>query len=290
MDQEVLAGRGILITGGSSGIGKAVARACVTAGADVAICGRSESSLEEAKAELRPILRPEQRFTELVADISDSAAVTHLVSSVKSQMPGVCGLVNAAGILGPKGDLDEVDWNEWIETIQINLIGTMLTCRAVLPHFRARGYGQIVNFSGGGATSPRPRFGAYAASKAAVVRFTENLARELDGTGIFVNAIAPGAVNTRMLQEVLEAGPAKVGESAYRDALKQKTSGGTPADKAAALCVMLLAGQGDGVSGRVISAVWDPWASLPAHKEELAQSDIYTLRRIIPADRGLNWE
>ena len=256
----------------------------------MAICGRCLLALENTKLELEAVTQRGQRISAVVADVSDPNAVTQLVSTVKTQIPNLSGLVNGAGILGPMGDLDELDVDGWIETIQVNLIGTMLLCRAVLPHFRARGYGQIINFSGGGATSPRPRFGAYAASKAAVVRFTENLARELDGTGIFVNAIAPGAVNTRMLQEVLEAGPAKVGESAYRDALKQKTSGGTPADKAAALCVMLLAGQCDGVSGRLISAVWDPWASLPTRKEELAQSDIYTLRRIIPADRGLSWE
>jgi NAD(P)-dependent dehydrogenase (short-subunit alcohol dehydrogenase family) len=165
----------------------------------------------------------------------------------------------------------------------------MLMCRAVLPHFRARCYGKIVNLSGGGATSPRPRFSAYAASKAAVVRLTENLAQELAGAGIFLNAIAPGAVNTRMLEEVLEAGPARVGEVAYKDALEQKESGGTPAQEGAALCVMLLAGESDGITGRLISAIWDPWESLPDLKNELMKSDIYTLRRIVPADRGLDW-
>jgi NAD(P)-dependent dehydrogenase (short-subunit alcohol dehydrogenase family) len=287
---RVLAGRGILVTGGNSGIGKVVARACVAAGADVAICGRSAASLEAAKTELQAIAWDQQRVSAIAADVSDPKAVTRLVSTVTTQIPSLSGLVNAAGILGPKGDLDEVDLDDWIATIQVNLIGTMLLCRAVLPHFRTHGHGRIVNFSGGGATSPRPRFSAYAASKAAVVRLTENLAQELEGTGIFVNAMAPGAVNTRMLEEVLEAGPEKVGESAYKDALKQKASGGIPAEKAAALCVMLLAEDSAGVNGRLISAVWDPWASLAERKEDLARSDIYTLRRIVPADRGLNWD
>jgi NAD(P)-dependent dehydrogenase (short-subunit alcohol dehydrogenase family) len=286
----VLAGCGILVTGGNSGIGKAVAAACVAAGADVAICGRNASSLEAAKKELQAIAGEGQRIAATAADVSNPQQVAQLVAWITAQIPHLSGLVNAAGVLGPKGDLDEIDPDEWIATIQVNLIGTMLVCRAVLPHFRARGDGQIVNFSGGGATSPRPRFSAYAASKAAVVRLTENLAHELEGTHISVNAIAPGAVNTRMLEEVLATGPEKVGEQAYSDALKQKTTGGTPADKAAALCVMLLAGAAEGVTGRLISAVWDPWKSLNERQEELARSDIYTLRRIVPADRGLNWD
>jgi NAD(P)-dependent dehydrogenase (short-subunit alcohol dehydrogenase family) len=182
-----------------------------------------------------------------------------------------------------------MDADQWIATVRVNLIGTMLVCRALLPHFRRMGYGKIVNFSGGGATSPRPQFSAYAASKAAVVRFTENLAEELDETGIYVNAVAPGAVNTRMLDEVLEAGPQKVGRTAYEDALKQRASGGSPIERAAQLCVMLLAGESDGVTGRLISAVWDPWESLPERKVALMGSDVYTLRRIVPADRGMNW-
>jgi NAD(P)-dependent dehydrogenase (short-subunit alcohol dehydrogenase family) len=285
----ILQGRAVLITGGSSGIGKAVANACVDAGADVVICGRGVDALERAKCELETTASGGQRVIAIRADVTDAAAVSELIASTVKEMPHLTGLVNAAGILGSKGTLDEVDVDEWIATVQVNLIGTMLMCRAVLPHFRARCYGKIVNLSGGGATSPRPRFSAYAASKAAVVRLTENLAQELAGAGIFLNAMAPGAVNTRMLEEVLEAGPAKVGEIAYKDALKQKESGGAPAKEAAALCVMLLAGESDGITGRLVSAVWDPWELLPDLKNELMKSDIYTLRRIVPADRGLDW-
>jgi NAD(P)-dependent dehydrogenase (short-subunit alcohol dehydrogenase family) len=288
-DAGVLSGRGVLIAGGSTGIGKAIAKACATAGADVAICGRSATTLEGARAEISAIAGVGQKVIAISADVSNQGAVDDLVARVSAELRNFAGLVNCAGILGPKGMLDEVDVEDWITTIQVNLIGTMLMCRAVLPSFRARGSGKIVNFSGGGATSPRPRFSAYAASKAAVVRLTENLAQELEGTGIWVNAIAPGAVNTRMLDEVLKAGAEKVGEAVYRDALKQKGNGGVPAEKAAALCVMLLSPESDGLTGRLISAVWDRWECLPERKSELANSDVYTLRRIAPADRGLNW-
>ena len=288
-DHAALKDRGILITGASAGIGRAVANACLQAGADVAICARNPEALKTAESELREIAKNGQSVLALCADVGDPNAVHELVASVASKFPNLAGVVNGAGILGPKGALDELDINEWISTIQVNLIGTMLLCRAVLPYFRVRNYGKIVNFSGGGATSPRPRFSAYAASKAAVVRLTENVARELNGTRIDVNAISPGAVNTRMLYEVLAAGPAKVGESAYADALKQRDNGGASAERAAKLCVMLLSGKSDGLTGRLISAVWDPWETLPMRKNELANNDVYTLRRIVPADRGLDW-
>jgi len=288
-DKKSLQGRAVLITGGSCGIGKAVAKACVEAGADVTICARGAKALQDTVPELQAAASDGQRVNAVPADISDAETAKDLVASTVADMPHLTGLVNAAGILGSIGSLDEVDVDEWVLTIRVNLIGTMLMCRAMLPYFRARGYGKIVNFSGGGATSPRPQFSAYAASKAAVVRLTENLAKELEETGIFANAIAPGAVNTRMLTEVLEAGPAKVGEAAFRDALKQKDCGGTPAQRASALCVMLLGAASDGITGRLVSAVWDPWESLAERKAELMKSDVYTLRRIVPADRGLDW-
>jgi NAD(P)-dependent dehydrogenase (short-subunit alcohol dehydrogenase family) len=176
----------VLITGGSSGIGKAVATHCVRSGASVAICARSGRRVEEAQAELASVASRDERILARPLDVSQPADVKAFFDSIENELPPLTGLVNAAGVLGPKGMLDDVDTADWVSTIHVNLIGTMLMCRAALPGFRARSYGKIINFSGGGATSPRPRFSAYAASKAAIVRFTENLAHELEGTGIFV--------------------------------------------------------------------------------------------------------
>ena len=134
-----------------------------------------------------------------------------------------------------------------------------------------------------------PRISAYAVSKAAIVRFTETLAEEVRGTGIDVNAIAPGALNTRMLAEVLEAGPEKVGQAFYDRSLKQKESGGSPLGRGADLALFLASAASDGITAKLISAVWDDWERWPEHLPELSSSDVYTLRRIAGRDRGFAW-
>ncbi|EKD71378.1 MAG: dehydrogenase [uncultured bacterium] len=151
-------------------------------------------------------------------------------------------------------------------------------------------HGKIIILSGGGATKPMPNLSAYAASKAGVVRFAETLAEEVSNFNIDVNSVAPGALNTRLLQEILEAGPEKVGQDFYHASLKQQQSGGTSLDVGAKLCVFLASKESDGITGRLLSAVWDPWQKLPTMIDELKKSDIYTLRRIVPADRNQHWD
>jgi NAD(P)-dependent dehydrogenase (short-subunit alcohol dehydrogenase family) len=107
--------------------------------------------------------------------------------------------------------------------------------------------------------------------------------------GIDVNAIAPGALNTRMLDEVLAAGPDTVGQDFFDRMVKTKAQGGTPLETGAALAVFLGSAESDGITGRLISAVWDPWSDLPSRREDLNRSDVYTLRRIVPKDRGMTW-
>jgi len=284
-----LAGRKILVTGASQGFGLAVAERCLAEGADVAVCARSKATIEQAAATLRAKAAPGRRVFAAACDVSDAKAVDALVAETTRELGGLDGLVNNAGVYGPKGAIEDVDWAEWAKAMEINLYGTILPCRSVLPAFRARGWGKIVNLSGGGATAPLPRLSAYAASKAAVVRFTETLAEEVRGTRIDVNAVAPGALNTRLLDEVLAAGPEKVGKAFYDRSLKQKADGGAPLEKGAALIAFLLSSESDGITGKLLSAVWDPWAELPARLAELEKSDIYTLRRIVPKDRGKDW-
>jgi NAD(P)-dependent dehydrogenase (short-subunit alcohol dehydrogenase family) len=284
-----LSGRAAIITGGSLGIGWATAAAYVDAGADVVIWARDGAVLAAARTRLAERAQAGQRVLAEVCDVTDAARVEQCVARALEALGKVQILVNAAGVYGPMGLIDDVDWQAWCRAIEINLMGSVLPCRALLGHFRANRYGKIVQLSGGGATRPLPRLSAYAASKAAIARYVETLAAECAGTGIDVNSIAPGAVNTRLLDEVLAAGPERVGEAFYQSSLEQKAKGGTPPERGAALAVFLAAAASDGITGRLLAALWDPWESLPGRRAALAESDIYTLRRIVPEDRGLDW-
>ncbi len=285
-----LAGRAAIITGASDGLGREIARAYIQSGANVLICARDRDQLENARVELAALAAPAQIVAATPADVSNPTDVDRLTAYALERFPQVHILVNNAGVYGPIGPLESVDWTAWVRAIEINLNGSVLMVRALVPHFKRHRYGKIVQLSGGGATNPLPRFSAYAASKAAVVRFAESLALEVEPFGIDVNAIAPGALNTRMMEQLLGAGPDTVGPAFYERMKKIADEGGTPLERGAALAVFLASAASDGITGRLLSAVWDPWSDLPARRDELSRSDIYTLRRITPADRGLDWD
>ena len=284
-----LDGRAALITGASQGLGREIATAYVRAGASVVICARDEAMLDTVRAELQPLAGPAQKVIARRCDVSKPDEVDALVTASLAALPHLDILVNSAGVYGPKGLVEDNDWLEWVRAIEIDLFGAVLLCRAIVPHLKRHGRGKIIQLSGGGATTPMPRLTAYATAKAAVVRFAESIALELAPHHIDVNCIAPGALNTRMLDEILAAGPAVVGEDFYQRSLKQKESGGAGLERGAALAVYLASPASDGITGRLISAVWDPWADLQTHLNDLTTSDIYTLRRITPGDRGKDW-
>lgn len=287
--QKVLKGKAAIITGASQGLGLEIAKQYIQAGADVMLCARDGVALGKAREQLLLLAESNQKIVAQPADVSSESDVNSLVGATVDTLGACHVLVNNAGIYGPKGEIGEIDWAAWVKAMEINVFGSVLMCRAVIPHFKKQRYGKVIQLSGGGATSPLPRISAYAVSKAAIVRFAETLAEEVRGTGIDVNAIAPGALNTRMLDEILEAGPGKVGRKFYERSLKQKESGGAPLNRGAELAVFLASSASDGITGKLISAVWDNWEDWPEHLADLSATDAYTLRRIIGRDRGFDW-
>jgi 3-oxoacyl-[acyl-carrier protein] reductase len=253
----------------------------------VLLTARGADLLHQTVADLKPLASlPGQQVLGRVADVSKEADCNATAVQAFAELDNPCVLVNNAGVYGPFGLIEDNDWSEWVKAIEINLFGTILMCRAFLPHMRAARYGKIINLSGGGATAPLPRVSSYAASKAAVVRFTETLAEETRGAGIDANAIAPGALNTRLMDDLIAAGPERVGPAFFDKMTRTRDAGGTPLGKGAELTVFLASAASDGITGRLLSAVWDDWANLPQKKDELVAGDIYTLRRITPEDRG----
>jgi len=268
-----LAGRRALVTGGGRGIGRAIVAALSVAGAHVAIGARSTEQVNDT---VQAIRATGATALGLTLDVADATSVTEAIAHVEQQWGGVDILVNNAGVLGPVGRTDRADVDAWLHTIQINLGGCFLCTHACLPGMIERGDGKIINLSGGGGGGPRPLFSAYGASKAAIVRFTETLAAELDQTGVRVNAIAPGAVNTQMT-EITAATIAAGAES--NAAERQLAKGGADVNRPAQLACFLASSHSDGITGRLFSAIWDDWETL---KAETLGPDDYTLRRVTP--------
>jgi len=183
-----------------------------------------------------------------------------------------------------------LDPQAWSRNLRLSLDGAFYSIRAFHDLLsRAPRRAKIVCFSGGGASGPRGNFSAYACAKTAVVRLVETLAVEWTGSAIDINAIAPGGINTAMTDEILALGPELAGQKEYDQARLQKTSGGAPIEKVGGLMDFLLSPDSDGISGKLISAQWDPWPAFPGYRDRLLGSDIYNLRRILPQDRGQNW-
>jgi NAD(P)-dependent dehydrogenase (short-subunit alcohol dehydrogenase family) len=267
-----------LITGAGRGIGRAIAMAFARQGADLALVARTESELEETAQMIRAA---GHRVVAVTADVSHREYVERAVSQALETFDRVDVLVNNAGVQPPIGPLWQNDADEWMRAVAVNLFGPMLCIKAVLPGMMERKRGKIVNLSGGGATGPRPNFGAYAASKAALVRLTETLAMELAPYNIQINALAPGAINTRMLDQVLAAGELAGAELAQ--AQRRTERGGASIERAAQLAVFLASADSDGLTGKLVAAPHDDWQTWDAARiAALNESPWYTLRRIDP--------
>lgn len=284
-----LTGRSAIVTGASLGLGAEIAERFMAEGAAVMLCARNRAELEAQHARLSAAY-PKAHIAAHRADVSVRDDVDALFDAAISSFGKIDVVVNNAGVYGPMGTIDTIDWDDWVQAIAINLTGLVYCSRKAIEAFKPNRYGKIVNLSGGGATNPLPGISAYAASKAAVVRFTETLALEVKEFGIDVNAVAPGALATRLTDQLVAAGPERVGSSLHGRMTKLQREGGTPLSVGASLCVYLASAESDGLTGRLIAAQWDPWPFADAVKARIDASDIYTLRRIVPADRGEPWD
>lgn len=286
--QLSLAGRVALVTGASEGLGAEIASHLARAGANLLICARSSAQL----AELRDTIAADNRSIRVLAvtaDVSVPADVDTLFDILTSEFETIDIVVNDAGILGPIGPTEEVSWDSWQATFNTNMFGPVNITRHALPMMKRRKAGKLIFIGGGGVSSPMPNLTAYAASKAAIARFAESIALECRHDNIDVNVVAPGVLKTRMMTELLAAGPELAGPEYHARMNKISEDGGVPRSLAAELCVFLASDLSNGITGKIISAKWDRWREWPEHIRDLDASDVYTLRRITGRDRGLDW-
>jgi NAD(P)-dependent dehydrogenase (short-subunit alcohol dehydrogenase family) len=269
-----LAGKRIVLTGATMGIGYAVAKRCAADGAKLVLISRHandlhriEPALENGPHDIYPL------------DVSKAHLVAKFVAHLNSKYKFVDGLINCAGVYGPIGRTEDVSPSDFAEAIEINLFGTFHMCHSLLPLLRRSPRGKIVNYSGGGAASPFPNYSAYAVSKIGVVRLTENMAIEYSSDSIDINVIAPGFVITRLHEQTLAAGE-KAGRDFLEATKKAIKKGGVPPEKAAELTSFLMSSSSNGITGKFISAQWDPWQEKSFIALLKEDKDFASLRRI----------
>lgn len=270
-----LQGKVALITGAGRGIGRAIALAYAEEGAKLALTACTRAELEETASQAAELGAVAWVFP---TDVTQETQVRTLVDETLNRFSTIDILVNNAGVPGPVGPLQDNDVSYWIHTIQVNVIGVFLCCRAVLPVMLTNNRGKIINIFGGRGR----HVSAYGASKVAVADITESLAKELEDKNIQVNALSPGSIHTRMWEETRDAAES-IGDSELFEYGQRVTSGGgAPIELAAELAVFLGSVASGRLSGRVIQAVTDDFANFPGKIPEIMASDLYTLRRVEP--------
>lgn len=268
-----------VITGSSTGIGRALVERLLSRGHYVWGLARSDQT------DFAHGLNGQFRSSR--CDVSLWAEVESAAREVQTDWAQLDGIITCAGIQGEVGRALAANPADWSATVRANLEGTYHALRAFAPLLeKATRRAKIVCFSGGGATQARPNFSAYGVAKTGIVRLVETIAAEEKNKLLDINAIAPGSINTRLTDEIITLGPAIAGTEEYQAALQLKKTDGTSLGQALNLVEWLLSPASDGISGKLLSAQWDPWASLDRQVAMLTKTDVYTLRRILPEDRA----
>ena len=278
-----------ILTGGTQGLGKRLAFALVGEGVKVIICSRNLFELTSVSESIKTSFPQfSNNIIYFKADVSSIEECQALVDYSLDRFGKIDILINNAGIYGSFGLTEDILSSEWKRAFEINFYGSVNMYCTTIPIMKKQRFGNVIQMSGGGATKPMPYASAYAASKAAIVRFMETASLESSTSNININCVAPGALNTRLLDQVLSLGPQLVGQSFYDQSVLQKEKGGTKFDYSIELIKFLCSDKSNGLTGRLISAPWDNWIEFPQNIDQIRTSDVFTLRRIIGSDRGLS--
>lgn len=266
-----------IITGGSRGIGFVIAQELISEGARVVICSRTKRELKKALSFLN---KNNKTAFGITCDVSKFTDCKKLIKFAKKKFKKIDILINNAGIYGPIGPFEKTDLKDWRKAIDINLMGMVYCSNLVIPEMIKIGKGKIINLCGAGVGSNKtmPNFTPYFTSKFAVAGFSEVLADEFKEKNIQVNSISPGAVNTFLNEYLIKQDPEKSGREIYEQALKQKKEGGTSPQITARLVAYLASDETNHISGKLLSAKWNPPEKLKSIKN--FSQNLFKMRRI----------
>lgn len=272
----------VLVVGGGRGLGRAIAQSCVREKYRVVVAARSVDELEQTVEAVKTEAGAQAAIQYRACDVTSDAQVRALIDTTEEQIGPIYGLVCSAGTYGAVGPFDEISFPEWASGFEVNVFGPARCIHAAAPFMKKRHAGRIVLFSGGGQGA-MPRFSSYVSCKGAIWRLTETLGAELAPHGIYLNAIAPGAVNTRLLDEIFRLGPAVVGHEQHERSLKQKADGGVPPTKSGELVLYLLSEKSERLYGKTISAQYDRYLEI-VDPQAVSNSDVFAMRRVVTPD------
>ena len=276
-----------IITGAAGGLGGVLAEALSGNGYRLGLVVRPNTSAEKLR-QLESLCQPKRSLI-FKCDLTSSDDLSALSKNIQESFDGVNVLLNVAAIQGAIGPAINNKLSDWKKTFSVNLDAPMYLIAQIVPLMISVGGGSIINFSGGGATGVRKNFSAYAASKTALVRYSEIIAAELAENNISVNCISPGILPTNMLHEIIDqAGLAGQGEVdiANKNLLHLDSNA---FDRVINLVNFLTSPLGAKISGKLLSAVWDNWELFPEHESEILGTEIFTLKRITGRDINMNW-
>lgn len=242
-----------LVTGGGLGIGRGIAQALAEKGVRVAVCGRRQELLQQTVNHVRDHGGQAMGMT---ADVTDRDQVERVVASVVNEWGQIDILVNNAGVSG-RTPMDEPDETRWLNILQVNLTGSYLCAKSVLPYMKGPAYGRIINLSSVLGRFGVPGYAAYCTAKHGIIGFTKALALEVADRGITVNAVCPTWVDTDMARQGIEDTAAVLGMSA--EAFRSQAIAAVPirrmaeVDEVAALTVFLCQAEAAAVTGQAIN-------------------------------------
>lgn len=268
----------IVVLGASRGFGREAARRFAAQGWKVSVGARNQKLLQENVLGIRAL---GQTISGHSVDVTDHAQVQTFFESCTAEFGTPEVVVFAVGTFGPFGKTEEINSADWIKSISTNLIGAFFVLQESIKEMKKNGGGRIIMLSGGGATSPMPNISAYAASKAGLVRLVESVAMEVSDENIFINALAPGVMQTEMVDELLTQGANKVPLEYLEKMQGLRNSGEDSTEVAFSLLEFLATNQVPDLTGRLIAAKWDDWATWTNETPLFQDKNLFTLRRVI---------